>query len=253
MSLSITQWNPFSSPITLHCFVSVTFRHFQRSLCSCSRFGRCRGIRLGWRFANYQKYGGWFHVLFCASLWWFWLFVVALCWLALYCISGLFTLAVHAAFVKGSFLIFFQAIPFHVGVSQPGLWSRSPSDFGWLEPKPKHLWWWSRSRSLKFGFRLHRQVCGESEIYHYYNGFWFSMDQIVLEPELKTSRCWSRSLNKFRLHSPGLNSEAISQSRVLYMCVVVTWYSHSNWFSIARDIVNSSWASANLRTLTIDF
>jgi len=36
----------------------------------------------------------------------------------------------------------------------PGLWSRSPSDFGRLEPEPKKIWWWSRS--LEFGFRFHR-------------------------------------------------------------------------------------------------
>ena len=34
----------------------------------------------------------------------------------------------------------------------PGLWSRSPSNFGWLEPKT-FRWW---SRSLKFGFRFHK-------------------------------------------------------------------------------------------------
>jgi len=32
----------------------------------------------------------------------------------------------------------------------PGLWSRSPSSFGGLEPEPKNFEWWSRS--LKFGF-----------------------------------------------------------------------------------------------------
>ena len=37
--------------------------------------------------------------------------------------------------------------------SKPGLWSRSPSNFGWLEPEPKTFRWWSRS--LKFGFRFH--------------------------------------------------------------------------------------------------
>jgi len=34
----------------------------------------------------------------------------------------------------------------------PGLWNRSPSNFGWLEPEPKTCKWWIRSRSLKFGF-----------------------------------------------------------------------------------------------------
>jgi len=31
-------------------------------------------------------------------------------------------------------------------------WSRSPSNFGWLEPEPKTCSWWSRN----FGFWFHR-------------------------------------------------------------------------------------------------
>ena len=38
-------------------------------------------------------------------------------------------------------------------LSRPGLWSRSPSNFGWLELEPKAFRW--RSRSPKFGFRFH--------------------------------------------------------------------------------------------------
>ena len=38
-----------------------------------------------------------------------------------------------------------------LGSMEPGLLSRSPSNFGW--PEPKHFKWWSRS--LKFGFRFH--------------------------------------------------------------------------------------------------
>jgi len=46
------------------------------------------------------------------------------------------------------------------------------------------------------------EVCGESEFYQYFNGFWFSMDRTVLELEPKTSRCWSWKF-EFRLYSPG--------------------------------------------------
>jgi len=44
----------------------------------------------------------------------------------------------------------------------------------------KSFWWWSRSRSLKFGFRFHRHSSWGKR---FYNAFWFSMDQIVLEHE----------------------------------------------------------------------
>ena len=38
-----------------------------------------------------------------------------------------------------------------------GLWSRSPSNFGWLEPepKPKNFRWWNRSLKLGFPFNSH--------------------------------------------------------------------------------------------------
>ena len=63
---------------------------------------------------------------------------------------------------------------------------------------------WSRSRSLKFGFRFKRVI----KIIPCF--FWF-LDQIVLEPKPKISRCWSWSQKKldarsrkfeYRLHSP---------------------------------------------------
>jgi len=43
---------------------------------------------------------------------------------------------------------------------QTGLWSRSPSNFGWPEPEPKIFRWWSRS--LKFGFRFQRKFVGQA-------------------------------------------------------------------------------------------
>ena len=37
----------------------------------------------------------------------------------------------------------------------PGLWGRSPGNFGWLDTEPETCEWWARSRSLKFGSRFH--------------------------------------------------------------------------------------------------
>jgi len=48
------------------------------------------------------------------------------------------------------------------GHFEPGLWSPSPSNLGWMqvEPEPKTSRWWSRS--WKFGFRLHsRSLLGK--------------------------------------------------------------------------------------------
>ena len=53
-------------------------------------------------------------------------------------------------------------------------------------PDPCSRW---LSQSLKFGFRFHRySLCGKlvTQKLHYF--FWF-LDQIVLELELKTFRC----------------------------------------------------------------
>jgi len=40
--------------------------------------------------------------------------------------------------------------------ARSGSQSRSPSKFGW--PEPKIFRWWSRCRSLKFGFGFHRCI-----------------------------------------------------------------------------------------------
>ena len=65
-------------------------------------------------------------------------------------------------------------------------WSRSHTFFRW--------WSQSRSRSLKFGFRFKR-------VTQIIQCFFCFLDQIVLERELKISRCWSRS-QKIRCLEP---------------------------------------------------
>ena len=65
------------------------------------------------------------------------------------------------AWIKTEIFIFVNAGPPHIGkvcASQfpPGIWSRGPSNFGWLEPEPKIFRWWSRSP--KFGFRFKRII-----------------------------------------------------------------------------------------------
>ena len=105
---------------------------------------------------------------------------------------------------------------------QPGLWgrSRNPGNFGWLEPETKMSWWWSRS--LKFGFRFHRRSLWGKRVYPILQWFWFSMDQIVLEPEPKTSPCRNWSVKfEFRLHSPDCSTWL-----VLKICVRLKKYLH---------------------------
>ena len=86
-----------------------------------------------------------------------------------------------------------------------GLWSRSPSNLGWVEPYPKNFRLWSRS--LKFGFRFHSPSLWGRRVVQIIQWFQFSVEQIILELEPKTSvaRNWTkrRSLKfEFRLHSP---------------------------------------------------
>ena len=72
-----------------------------------------------------------------------------------------------------------------------------------VEPEPKQFWMAGASvkkfdggvRAWNLGSGSTALVCGEGEFYQYYNGFWFSMDQIILKPEPKTSRYLSRSQN----------------------------------------------------------
>jgi len=55
-------------------------------------------------------------------------------------------------------------------VYQPGLWSWSQSNFGWLQPDPKTFRWWSRS--LKFGLHFHRPCLCFKLVMHIIQ--WFS-------------------------------------------------------------------------------
>jgi len=49
---------------------------------------------------------------------------------------------------------------------QSGVWSRSPSNFGWLNPEPKYFRRGSRSQRLKCGFPFSREILLGKRVVH---------------------------------------------------------------------------------------
>ena len=82
-----------------------------------------------------------------------------------------------------------------------------PKQFGMAVAvsEPKIFKWWSRIR--KFGFRFHSTSLRGIRVLQKIQWFQFSMDQIILEPEPKYFRCWSRSWNQ-KIMIPGTGTRA---------------------------------------------
>ena len=116
--------------------------------------------------------------------------------------------------------------------SEAGLWSRSPSDFGWLKPEPKQFRWWSRS--VKFGFPFNRNGLWSKRVLQIIQWFLVFIDQIFLETEPEPKNLdawsWSRSLKfTFRLHSPGQGRPTSQRLRATFLTVLLQWATSYTW------------------------
>ena len=91
-------------------------------------------------------------------------------------------------------------------------------------PQTFTLWSWSRNR--KFGFRFHSHSLWGKPVVQIIQQF--SVVQIIIEPESKTSRCWSWS-HKIQMSGAGNLISGVKRNHWLHaICACAErWYSRS--------------------------
>jgi len=139
----------------------------------------------------------------CICYFWFWGVLLAVLWIYSFPLS--FDLHIFGrSFLKD--LMHF--LPYSANHISHKFWSTRA-----VEPELK-----PEAGAWNLGSRSTDTVSGASELQHYHNVFCFSMKQIVLESEPKTSRCWSRNWIQ-KIQMPG----AVGGTRKLSSGSTAVW------------------------------